>query len=147
MDIRLGIMLAVAFTIAACAPDNVPIPEQEAPPITSLPETPIPINGENDETAREIILVGGYYYFEDENGIRNPDIRVNVGDRVRIVFESREGIHDWVVDEIPGARTQLLQPQQSETIEFTPTQRGEYEYYCSYMDHRQMGMAGRFIVE
>jgi nitrite reductase (NO-forming) len=96
---------------------------------------------------KEFKLTGHMFYFQDEEGNENPDIRVNVGDTVRIVFDNVEGIHDWVIDEIEGAFTDLLQPGQSQTIEFTVTETGEFEYYCSYMQHREMGMFGRFIVE
>ncbi len=34
------------------------------------------------------------------DGKDNPDLTVNQGDKVRIEFQSRQGLHDWVVDEL-----------------------------------------------
>lgn len=76
----------------------------------------------------------------------NPaTIEVNKGDRVRIVFQS-QGTHDWVIDAF-NARTKVLQTGQSETIEFTASQSGSFEYYCSVGSHRQMGMKGTLVVK
>jgi plastocyanin len=104
------------------------------------------INLSNSEI-KEFKLTGHMFYFADEEGNKNPDIIVNVGDRVRLVFDNVEGVHDWIVDEIEGAFTNLLQPGQSQTIEFTASEAGEFEYYCSYMQHRAQGMFGKIIVQ
>jgi len=74
------------------------------------------------------------------------EIRVKKGDTVKIVFKNEQGAHDWVVDEF-NARTKVLQAGQTETIEFTADKTGTFEYYCSVMNHRQMGMVGKLIVE
>ena len=124
--------------------------EQQPEIIIGIEEETMPeeiVQGTEESEAKEFRLTGHMFYFQDEDGNENPDIIVNVGDTVRIVFDNVEGVHDWVVDEIEGAFTNLLQPGQSETIEFTATEAGEYEYYCSYMQHRAMGMFGRLIVE
>jgi hypothetical protein len=102
---------------------------------------------EAEDNIKVFFLTGHMYYFADDGGLQNPELRVNEGDTVRLIFNNIEGIHDWVVDEIEGARTSILQPGQNEIIEFVATQAGEYEYYCSYMQHREMGMKGVFIVE
>ena len=75
------------------------------------------------------------------------EMRVKKGDRVRVNFTSENGFHDWVIDEIPGAKTGKYNTGGSETIEFTATEAGTFEYYCSVGTHRQMGMVGKFIVE
>ena len=36
---------------------------------------------------------------------------------------------------------------QSNTIEFTPTTPGEYEYYCTVAGHKEAGMVGTLVVE
>jgi nitrite reductase (NO-forming) len=149
MNIKLVALLAImTFVIAACG--------QGEKTETTLPSTPEVLDEaevveettqETDETVREFRFTGHMFYFEDDDGVQNPDIIVNVGDRVRIEFDNVEGIHDWVVDEFEGAQTELLQPGQSQTIEFIVTEAGEFEYYCSYMRHREMGMFGRLIVQ
>src|SRR3989338_6726741 len=70
------------------------------------------------------------------------EIRVKVGDTVRINFTNKAGMHDWVIDEF-SARTKVLQAGQSETIEFVAEQAGTFEYYCSVANHRAQGMVGK----
>lgn len=36
---------------------------------------------------------------------------------------------------------------QSNTIEFTPTTPGEYEYYCTVAGHKEAGMVGMLVVQ
>jgi plastocyanin len=73
-------------------------------------------------------------------------LRVNQGDTVRINFSVADGFHDWVIDEF-DARANQMQAGGTQTIEFVADQAGEFEYYCSVGQHRQMGMVGTLIVE
>lgn len=78
----------------------------------------------------------------------NPaTITVNEGDTVKITLNNKTGTHDFVIDEITGAKTKVLQAGQSETITFVADKAGTYEYYCSVGNHRQMGMVGKLIVQ
>jgi plastocyanin len=74
------------------------------------------------------------------------EIKVNKGDKVRIVFVNKNGFHDWVLDEF-SAKTKQLQAGETETIQFLADKSGTFEYYCSVGNHRQMGMKGKLIVE
>lgn len=74
------------------------------------------------------------------------EIRVKQGERVKIALTNESGTHDWVIDEF-SARTDILQPGQTDEVEFTATKAGTFEYYCSVGNHRQMGMKGKLIVE
>ncbi|MFW5828559.1 MAG: plastocyanin/azurin family copper-binding protein [Alkalispirochaeta sp.] len=73
------------------------------------------------------------------------EIRVNEGDTIRLTFENTGGRHDWVLDEFDAA-TDVINGGDSQTIEFTADEAGEYEFYCSVPGHRQAGMWGTFIV-
>ena len=75
-----------------------------------------------------------------------PEIRVKKGDTIRIVLKNEGGFHDWVVDEF-NARTKQISSGQTDTIEFLADKTGTFEYYCSVMQHRKMGMVGKLIVE
>jgi plastocyanin len=55
--------------------------------------------------------------------------------------------HDFVIDEIAGARTEIIQPGETTTIEFTPTAAGTFTYYCSVGNHRAQGMEGTVTVQ
>ena len=74
------------------------------------------------------------------------EIRVDKGDRVKIVLNNTKGFHDWVIDEF-DARTKQIQGPAKETVEFTADKTGTFEYYCSVGQHRQNGMVGKLIVE
>jgi plastocyanin len=74
-------------------------------------------------------------------------MRVNRGDTVRVTFINERGTHDWSIDEFALAGTAVLQEGEQETIEFIADQAGEFEYYCSVGNHRELGMVGTLIVE
>jgi plastocyanin len=77
----------------------------------------------------------------------NPtEIRVKRGDTVKIVLNVEAGMHDWVVDEF-DARTDVVSTGETTEVTFIADQAGEFEYYCSVGNHRQMGMVGTLIVE
>jgi plastocyanin len=73
------------------------------------------------------------------------EIRVNLGDTVRLTYENGGGRHDWVLDEFDAA-TDVIRSGESQTIEFVASEAGEFEFYCSVPGHRQAGMFGSFIV-
>lgn len=74
------------------------------------------------------------------------EIRVNVGDTVRITYENGGGFHDWVLDEFDAATSQFSGGS-SETVEFVADEAGTFEFYCSVGNHRARGMWGNFVVE
>jgi len=74
------------------------------------------------------------------------EIKVKQGDKVRIVVENDEGMHDWNIDEF-NAKTKVLKAGESETVEFIADKKGTFEYYCSVGQHRANGMVGNLIVE
>jgi len=74
------------------------------------------------------------------------EMKVKKGDKVRVTFRNNEGFHDWNLDEF-GAKTNKLQANDEETIEFVADKAGTFEYYCSVGSHRAMGMVGKLIVE
>ena len=73
------------------------------------------------------------------------EIKVNHGDKVKIVLQNGDGFHDLVIDEF-NARTNRISSGQAATVEFTADKIGSFEYYCSVGTHRQMGMKGTLIV-
>ncbi len=118
-------------------------------PDTTTSETQEEMAMEKEETAMEDdAMVAGEIKVTGKNFAFDPkEIRVKKGEKVTIVFTSEGGImHDFVVDELNVATKQLTAGQ-SETVEFTPTQAGTFEFYCSVGNHRAMGMVGNLIVE
>lgn len=74
------------------------------------------------------------------------EIRVREGDRVRITLASKQGFHDWVIDEF-DAKTKQINEGSQDIVEFIADEKGTFEYYCSVGNHRQQGMGGKLIVE
>jgi len=74
------------------------------------------------------------------------EIKVKKGEVVKITLKNTEGIHNWKLDEL-SAGTKTLQAGQEETIELVAGKTGEFEYYCSIGNHRQLGMVGTLTVE
>lgn len=87
-----------------------------------------------------IEVEGGSFYFEPN------EIRVKAGEPVTIKLNSVDMVHDFVIDEL-NVRTETIQGGNSGTVTFTPTEPGEYEFYCSVGNHRAKGMVGTLIVE
>jgi plastocyanin len=71
---------------------------------------------------------------------------VKKGAKAKIVFKNIEGFHDFVIDEL-NVRTTQLKAGAEEVVEFTPTEVGQFEFYCSVGKHREMGMKGTLTVE
>lgn len=87
------------------------------------------------------------FVIENEGmSFKTKQLTVNKGDTVRITFKNTGGFHDWVLDEF-NAKTKQLQAGEEETIEFVADKSGDFEYYCSVGNHRQMGMKGTLTVK
>ena len=77
----------------------------------------------------------------------NPtQIRVKVNQPVTIKLNNTQGIHNFAIDEF-NVKTKVVNGVGTDTVTFTPTKKGTFEYYCSVGNHRQMGMVGSLIVE
>jgi plastocyanin len=90
--------------------------------------------------AKEIVVTGSNFKFDPST------ITVKVGEKTRIVFKNSGGTHDFVVDEL-NLKTAMLNDGQEDFVEFTPSKVGKYEFYCSFGNHRAMGMKGTVIVQ
>ncbi len=73
------------------------------------------------------------------------EISVQVGETVKVVLNAVDMPHDFVVDEL-DVRSDVANPGETVEVEFTPTEAGEFEYYCSVGNHREMGMVGTLTV-
>lgn len=120
------------------APTTLDTEEAQVSPTTAVVS---PTDAMGDESAvKEFAVEGSSFAF-------NPtQIRVKEGDRVKIVFTNKNGMHDWVLDEF-DVRTKVTSAGQSDTVEFVANKKDTFEYYCSIGNHRQQGMVGNLIVE
>ncbi len=77
-------------------------------------------------------------------GFSVKDITVKKGDHVRIVVTNIAGTHDFNLDEF-GVDVETPEGQKT-TIEFTADKVGNFKYYCSKYNHRQLGQEGTLHV-
>jgi plastocyanin len=144
----LIVVLAVVGVVAYMAMQEAPV--ADAPDIVSDEVNLVePVTAPVDVPASEVVSEGEVrtIVVSGKNFSFSPhELRVKKGERVKIVFTSDDGFHDFVVDEL-SLRTQVLSKGQTEEIEFTADTAGSFEYYCSVGNHRQMGMKGTLIVE
>ncbi|EKD65360.1 MAG: hypothetical protein ACD_50C00112G0004 [uncultured bacterium] len=76
-----------------------------------------------------------------------PDeIRVNVGDTVRIKYKNTVGTHDFTIEEL-GVQSSLIDAGEEATVQFVADKAGAYEFFCSVPGHREAGMKGTLVVE
>ena len=73
------------------------------------------------------------------------EIKVEVGDLVRIEFYSTQGFHNFVIDNL-NVKSQEIETGFVDFIEFKADKKGEFQYYCSVGDHKERGMVGKLIV-
>ncbi|MCL4252862.1 MAG: nitrite reductase, copper-containing [Anaerolineae bacterium] len=92
--------------------------------------------------AMAFIGVGG-----EIDGMINPTLTANVGDTVKLtVINGDPVLHDLKIDEFNAHTGELLEAEQTVTLEFVVDKPGEFEYYCTVVGHRDIGMFGKLRV-
>lgn len=116
---------------------QTPVAMKQQPVVTQKQE---PTVAQTQSAVKEITVEGGMFYFKPN------EIKVKKGEKVKITFTNKEGMHDFVIDEL-NVRTKRIKGGETDTVEFTPDKTGSFEFYCSVGSHRQMGMKGTLVVE
>lgn len=90
---------------------------------------------------REIMVEGSEFKF-------NPSsISVKAGEQVRVVFKNIGSVpHDFVIPDL-GIRTKVIGSGSTDTVEFTASKGGAYQFICSVPGHKEAGMIGKIVVE
>jgi plastocyanin len=114
--------------------DNANLGQSEVAGVETAFETGTDIDSETIK-----IEAGSFYYNPEE-------IRVKVGENVKIELISKDMMHDFNIDEL-GVKSPVTLAGETTIIEFTPQEIGEFEYYCSVANHKAMGQVGRLVVE
>ncbi|OGD05464.1 hypothetical protein A2379_00700 [Candidatus Amesbacteria bacterium RIFOXYB1_FULL_47_13] len=142
----IGIVVVLGVAVAGvlfATRGNNPSPEVS----TSMPAvtetTPAVESAATDSSFLEtasVTVEGGNFYFQPN------EIRAVLNEPLKIILTSKDGIHDFVIDEFNVKTTQIKDGETAE-VEFIPDRPGTYEFYCSVGQHRVMGMKGTLIVE
>ncbi len=99
-------------------------------------------SGSNLEEDVRVITVDGSEFRFTPN-----EIKVNKGERVRVVFRNTGQLpHDFVI-EGTSLRTRIIGPGETDVIEFTASETKTYTFYCSVGSHRQNGMEGMMAIQ
>lgn len=161
----LALVLTTSLAFTACTPKNttsVSTPNTETTPednptVTMPPEVKQMVEDQmaKDAAASPSALTG---VVDPETGVRTIDveagsfyylpntIRVKKGEKVKLVMRSVDMMHDLNIDELK-VKVPVTKSGSTATAEFTPTQTGIFEYYCSVGQHRANGQVGTMIVE
>src|SRR3989344_2274784 len=91
-----------------------------------------------EESATDVITVN---LESADFSYSQKEIRVKVGQKVKIFMISKDMMHDFNIDEL-GVRLTITKAGETNTIEFTADNAGTYEYYCSVGQHRENGQVG-----
>ena len=122
--------------------------------LVQKPKEPAPTTGQANVIAavapqnfKEFTLTS---FFEMKDGKPAPqfslkEIRVKKGDAVRLKVTNTKGMHDFVIDEYGIAKETPL--NQEVIVEFTADMAGNFIYYCSKPNHRNLGQWGTLVVE
>lgn len=80
------------------------------------------------------------------DGVVNPTLRVNQGNRVKIVLVNGDGaVHDIALPGQGMLSAEVSRYGEEATVTFTDEQDGEFVYYCTVPGHRQAGMEGKLV--
>lgn len=130
-DMQEGMEPGVATATPAI---NTKTPTTATEPPKQVTETPAP-----DADVQVFVVTASNFKYDVTT------IRVKKGVPVRIVLKNTEGFHDFKISEFGG--TKKIRAGEQDVLEFTPTESGSFEFFCSVGSHRQMGMKGTLIVE
>lgn len=152
--LALVAVIGVGVVLARNSTNSAPSERMTASPTTTTtsptgqvttPATSPAATAETEATdtpsqVKTVNLEAGSFYFE-------PDvIRVKKGETVKIVMTSKDMMHDFNIDEL-DVKLPITRSGETNTVEFTATEAGTFEYYCSVGNHRAQGQVGTLIVE
>jgi nitrosocyanin len=110
---------------------------------SASPTTGATTGGTTTTTENGVVTInleaGSFYYKPDQ-------IKVKKGDKVKLVMTSKDMMHDFVIDEL-GVKLPITKAGSTNTVEFTASEAGTFEFYCSVGQHRAQGQVGTLIVE
>jgi nitrite reductase (NO-forming) len=81
------------------------------------------------------------------DGLANPDLTVQAGQRVRIELVNGDGpAHDLALPDLARQTALITGKGTRASVTFTATAGRAYAYFCTAPGHRQAGMEGRLVV-
>lgn len=148
-----SLVLIAAAILVGCVDDAAPAPEVEVP---DGADAPAPGAGANATApaptapapvALEVVAEGFYPV--------NPSFRASAdavpsGAEVTLTYRNEDtnplGKHDWMLEGLATAKTEVIEKGASATVVFRAPSPGEYRYVCSVEGHAERGMVGTLVV-
>ena len=93
-----------------------------------------------NEAVKKFTIHGSNFKFDPS------EIRVKVGDRVKINYISDDIGHNLMIEGL-NIGTAVVSNGGSQTLEFTAERAGNFRMFCSVGQHASLGMEGQLIVE
>ncbi len=167
MNRREFLKTTTLLSAAMLMPNYLLSEEAQAANRTRFPEPLTPkIDGDVKEFhlfidifQHEVVPGFKFHTLAFNNQIPGPEIRVQQGDKVRVIFKNKtelnhtihwHGLHvPWRMDGVPYVTQMPVMPGQEFVYEFTAEPYGTHFYHCHWgtLLHMQSGMFGSFIVE
>lgn len=90
---------------------------------------------------KEVTIIGTEFSFLP------AEIVVNLGQKVKIIFENKGNApHNLVIKEL-GVKTKIIGSGQTDVVEFTASTPGKFDIICSVSGHKELGMKAELTVE
>lgn len=141
--------IQIKFEVPAASAQETPAPTAEPAGYGSTGGAPAPAVVEY--TLRTVLGLTPAMAFQgvggDIDGVVNPLLTANVGDTVRLTVINGDPVaHDLEITEFGVSTGQLIEDEQTVTVEFVASAPGDFVYFCSIPGHRQIGMFGTLRV-
>lgn len=116
-------------------------PAPTASSVTSPSASPSGSSQLLQDKVKEISVEGYEYKFEPAT------FSIKKGEKVKLTFANKGKYpHNLIISGL-NVTTKTIQPDQTDTVEFTADKIGTFKYYCSVDSHEAKGMVGTLTVE
>lgn len=115
-------------------------PSSQATPSASSSSSASQLAQQTDPKAKVFTIDAGSFYYKPN------EIKVKKGDTVKIVMNSKDMMHDFIIDELK-VKIPVTKSGSTAEVTFVADTAGTFEFYCSVGAHRQQGQVGKIIIE
>lgn len=135
--------MALGVFIAIAGISSLSVLTSDKPKLVNTNSTPQEQGSPSpeNENIKVIELVATDYKF-------TPDtIRLSEGEEVKVVLKNQgTHPHNWVVSDL-DISTKTINPGREDSVIIKAEKAGEYTFFCSVGNHRQLGMEGELFIQ
>ena len=147
---KMLLLMTTMVILAACSRTNTPATEEKMPAVnveTDQNGQMMEESNENEGAMMESDAMTDTVAVEASNyKFSTNEIRVKQGEKLIVTLTNKEGMHDFVIDDLK-VNSGMVEAGTSKEITIPTDTAGTYEFYCSVGNHKQMGMKGTLIIE